>query len=230
MATIFMVDTKCYVCGKNSRFPQSGPIMDNGTSRDLDGRPSGMGRSNIYMRVQRCVHCGYCSLEVSQGHESYPDIVNSAAYKAMLYSKEQSETANSYLCCSLLLRYSESWSEVGWGALHAAWICDDNKYEESALRCRKLALDFFTKTRESGAAFADSKNEEEVLLIDILRRLGEFEKAGKICMEMLGKIDNGDIDDDTAEIILNYEKHLIEKQDVKCHTFEQAQEMDENQS
>ena len=218
-----MVETQCYICGKNNRFPQSGPIMDSGTFRDLDGRPSGMGRSNIYMRVQRCIHCGYCSLEVSEGHESYPEIVKSDAYKAMLNSKDQSETANSYLCCSLLLRYSQSWSEAGWSALHAAWICDDNKFVESALRCRKLALDFFTKSRESGVSFADSHSEEEILFIDILRRLGEFEKAGKKCAEMLDKAD-----DDVVEIILNYEKHLIEKQDVRCHTFEQAQEMDEN--
>jgi len=225
MATIFMVDIKCYVCGKNNRFPQSGPIVDIGTSRDLDGRPSGMGRSNIYMKLQRCVHCGYCSLEAAGGHESYPEIVKSGAYKAMLNSKEQSETANAYLCCSLLLRYSQSWSEAGWSALHAAWICDDNKYGESALRCRKLALDFFTKTRESGVSFADSHDEEELLFIDILRRLGEFEKADKICAEMLDKTD-----DETAKIILNYEKHLIEKQDARCHTFEQAQEMYENLS
>jgi len=187
-----------------------------------------MGRSNIYMRVQRCINCGYCSLEASEGHESYPEIVKSDAYKAMLCSKDQSETANAYLCCALLLRYSQSWSEAGWSALHAAWICDDNKFSESALRCRKLALDFFTKAREGGsggASFADSHSEEELLFIDILRRLGEFEKAGKKCAEMIDKTD-----DSVVEIILNYEKHLIEKQDVKCHTFEQAQEMDENLS
>jgi hypothetical protein len=223
MTTIFMIDTKCYVCGKNNRFPQSGPIMDVGTSRDLDGRPSGMGRSNIYMRVQRCVHCGYCSLEAADGHESYPEIVNSDAYKAMLNSKDQSETANAYLCCSLLLRYSQNWAEAGWSALHAAWICDDNKYGESALRCRKLALDFFTKARESGATFADSESEEELLLIDVLRRIRKIEKAGKKLMEMVDKTD-----DETIQMILNYEKHLIEKQDNRCHTFEQAQEMDEN--
>ncbi|MCL2688950.1 MAG: hypothetical protein FWE57_03755 [Chitinispirillia bacterium] len=226
MATIFMIETKCYVCGKNNRFPQSGPIMDAGTSRDLDGRPSGMGRSNIYMRVQRCIHCGYCSLDASAGHESYPEIVKSDAYKAMLNNKDQTETANAYLCCALLLRYSQSWSEAGWSALHAAWICDDNKFAESAQRCRKLALDFFTKAREGGGgtSFADSHSEEELLFIDILRRLGEFEKADKICAELLEKVD-----DDVAEIILNYEKHLIENKDIRCHTFEQAQEMDENQ-
>ncbi|MDR0306629.1 MAG: hypothetical protein LBI42_07305 [Chitinispirillales bacterium] len=223
MATIFMVETDCYVCGKKNRFPQSGPIMDAGSSRDLDGRPSGLGRSNIYMRVQRCIYCGYCNLEVSGGHEIYREIVKSEPYRAMLNSKDQSETANAYLCCSLLLRHSREWSEAGWSALHAAWICDDNKYSESAARCRKLAFDFFTKTRESNVTFADSLCEEQILFVDILRRNGKFDEAKKICVEALGKTV-----DEAARIILNYEKLLIEKQDSKCHTFEQAQEMEES--
>ncbi|MFP4164059.1 MAG: hypothetical protein ACLFQB_09055 [Chitinispirillaceae bacterium] len=224
MTTVFLIEKTCFVCGEKNRFPESGPAFSMDSSRDLDGRPSHMGRSNIYMSIQRCIHCGYCSPDVSSGHESFKEKVKSSEYASQLNSPEYPETANAFLCYTQLVENKGEWAEAGWCALHAAWICDDNSFKNGAGSCRKKAYELFLKTREHSFSFADSHTEEEILLIDILRRMKVFDEADERCTKELSRTD-----DENALCILNFEKHLILKEDSRCHTSDQAEEFEDSQ-
>ncbi|MFP4014009.1 MAG: hypothetical protein ACLFVQ_08005 [Chitinispirillaceae bacterium] len=224
MTTVFLIEKTCYVCGEKNRFPESGPAFSMDSSRDLDGRPSHMGRSNIYMSIQRCIHCGYCAPDVASGHASFCDVVKSSDYASQLNSADFPETANAFLCYTLLLENKGDWAEAGWCALHAAWICDDNSFKEGARSCRAKSYQFFLKTRQNRLTFADSHAEEEILLIDLLRRLERFDEAAEKCEKELDGCE-----DEAVQCILNYEQHLIDKKDNRCRTSAHAEEFEDSQ-
>ncbi len=224
MTTVFLIEKVCYICGGKNRFPESGPAFSMDSSRDLDGRPSHMGRASIYMSIQRCIHCGYCSPDVAKGEHQFHAIVNQSSYTSQLHNSDNPETANAFLCYATLLEGIEEWSEAGWCALHAAWICDDNSFQESARTCREKAYNLFLKTREQNQSFADSKAEEEILLVDILRRLGKFEKAKDCAQSALSHFE----ENENVACALTYELHLIDNNDSRCRTYAHAEEFEDS--
>lgn len=82
-----------------------------------------------------------------------------------------------------------------------------------ARKCRKKAVALLLKAREIGQEFAEEIGAEEAILVDLLRRLGQFELALKIANEGLKKKPEKIIAD-----ILRFQKILISKSDVSCHT------------
>ena len=73
------------------------------------------------------------------------------------------------------------------------------------------------KARENGQWFAEDAGLEEAILVDLLRRAGQFDEALKICLERLKKEP-----EETVRIILQYQKTLIEKLDSQGHTVSDA--------
>ena len=67
MTTVFLTEKKCFACGKKDQYPVTNFSMDNVGMRDLDGRPSFIRRSSVYLWIQRCIPCGYCAMEITEG-------------------------------------------------------------------------------------------------------------------------------------------------------------------
>ena len=118
------------------------------------------------------------------------------------------------------MRRNNLFADAAWAAVFAAWICDDNGYTESALKCRGLAIDLFYEARKHNQKFADSKEQEQVYLIDLYRRRAEFETALKICDEEL----NGEHTDHILDL-LYYERELIDTRDSSAHNNTEAEDM-----
>jgi hypothetical protein len=222
MTTVFLSDKKCFVCERKNRYPQAGSsVMIIGT-KDLDGRPSQMQRSAIYMWIQRCIYCGYCAVDISNGNENDRNLVESQEYKSQLTDKTYPETANAYLCRAMLSEKISKYSDAGWAAVYAAWVCDDNDYNAAAATCRGRALSLFQKAREAGQPFGETREEENLLLIDLMRRRGEFATARVLCEKELEESHN-----DTILDSLYFEQELIGRGDKASHCSEEAIEDDD---
>ena len=187
MATSIFMQKKCYACGEESKYPEVG-FMNLGTPDYLDGRPADSHSSVLYMFLQQCLSCGYCTLDVSKGSPKYIEISKTEEYQKQAFNRDYPVTANKYLCWAIIQENFGKYNEAGLAALYASWICDDDKEaKEKSLECRAKAIDFFIKSDEAGQEFAINKTEEQLILIDIHRRNSEFDLAQKICNILLSK-------------------------------------------
>jgi hypothetical protein len=210
---------KCYVCGTDSRQPETG-IRELGNPGDLDLRPDGSSRSAIYMWIQRCIQCGYCSIDLSTGSDSAREIVNTQRYQMQLNDASLPAMANAYLCWSLLLQHERHTAEAARAALYATWICDDDseyRNRSSVLRRETVALIQQANRQGTGVGWAGFS--DDALVIDLLRRAGELQQAGQLCAEALEK----ELDERTHALLLFLDE-LIEDGDVFRHTIHEALE------
>jgi len=67
--------------------------------------------------------------------------------------------------------------------------------------------------RQKGQWFADNAGTEEAVIVDLLRRSGQFEQAMQICDERLAMKP-----DTFISKIMNYQKQLIRKSDDDRHS------------
>ncbi|MBN1575801.1 MAG: hypothetical protein JW913_04570, partial [Chitinispirillaceae bacterium] len=176
--------------------------------------------SSVYLWIQRCPSCGYCAPEIVQGDEADREIVRGEVYLTQLKNSSFPETANAFLCYSLIMRNRKLFADAAWAAVFASWICDDNGYSESAYQCRGSAIDLFEAARRNQQDFADSKDQEEIYLIDFHRRRSQFDIAAKLCNEALEKEHPDQFLD-----ILYFERELIDNRDSAAHSDREADNM-----
>lgn len=218
MTTVVFVKKICFVCGTRDRYADIG-VMNIGRPDDLDGRPSDSHRSSIYMVMKRCTTCGYCAPDIATGPKGAPIIVKEPLYQKQLNNTSLPETANTFLCWAQLQKSSNAYNEAGKATLFAAWVCDDSsefRFKARALRIEAIAL--LLKARDSGQTFARSPFLEQSLLVDLMRRAGQFEEARKYCEEGLKMKQLSE----KEEMVLAYQEDLIEKKDTKRHTIDEA--------
>ncbi len=220
MTTVFLTEKQCYACGSKSQYPLVDLTLSIIGPRDLDGRPSLIQRSSVYLWIQRCFECGYCAPEISQGTAEEIRIIEKSEYQLQLNDKEYPDTANSFLCHSIIMEQTNLFADSGWAAVFAAWICDDNGYSQSAIECREKALNLFSKAKEQGQGFGESPAEEQLYLADLHRRSGHFEQAALICELQLQQSHPERIFD-----LFCLEKKLIDKKDSGCHNDSEIDEL-----
>lgn len=184
---------------------------------DLDTRPSEMKRSTINTWIQACSFCGYCFPDISIPTEGASEVISSVAYKQQLNNSEFPKLANHFLCYSLIKETDSDYATAGWACIHAAWVCDDNGFSAGAKKCRYKAVHLLQKAKENCHGFAEEESTEDPLLVDLLRRSGQFELALDICNDALKKNSEKTISD-----ILHLQKTLIGNRDIACHTVDEA--------
>jgi hypothetical protein len=184
---------------------------------DLDTRPPEMERSTINTWIQSCSFCGYCFPDISIPTEGASEVVSSVAYKQQLNNPEFPKLANHFLCYSLIKEADSDYATAGWACIHAAWVCDDNGFSAGAKECRYKAVHLLQKAKETGHGFAEGESTEDTILVDLLRRSGQFELALDICNSALKKNPEKAISD-----ILYLQKILIGNHDIACHTVDES--------
>ncbi len=217
MTTVLFVKKKCFVCGAIGKYPEGG-VRNLETPEDLDGRPGGIHRPSIYMLMQRCLSCKYCSPNIETGPPEASKMINEAVYIKQLEDKNYPSTANAYLCWAMIMKKVGLFNDAGKAVLHAAWVCDDDsEFREKAKECRKEVISLFQKAQSLKQPFASSNIEEKLFLIDIMRRSGLFEQAGEICSSEL-KLNPPE----NAQSIFMFQEELIEQKDAHRHTIQEA--------
>lgn len=217
MSTLTFVSKNCFLCGKTGRYAEIG-IHNLGKAEDLDSRPGGSSRSSIYMLIKRCISCGYCAPEISSGPHEAADIINDPLYIQQLNDKSVPETAGAFLCWAIIQDKLGHFNEAGRAALYAAWICDDsNEHREKAVECRKTAINYFQQAQSAKQPFCETKQEEQLLLIDLCRRCGLFEEAKELCNEEIKKPLS-----DKEQMIIMFQEDLLDLEDQRKHTRSEA--------
>lgn len=222
MTTLYLTNKNCSVCGESNRFPLVDLSRKLTGVRDLDGRPSHIQRSLVYMWIQRCESCNYCAPDISLKCKVDPSYLNSQQYKAIMDDASFPLTAIAFRAHSYLMMSMGLFADSGWAQLCAAWVCDDNCAPANAVVCRKEALSLFRRAQEKNQEFSQSHVEENLILVDIMRRIGDFDAALGLCDEEL-ETDHPD----AIWSLLEYEKMLIEKKDANCHNESDVDEQGE---
>lgn len=212
MTTIHTVNVKCALCGSVIEAISISSIYIRGFP-DLDTRPSEMERSTICWWIQACPSCGYCAPRISQFIEKASELIQTPSYKSQLNNPEFPSLANKFLCYSLIQEHNGKYADAAWACIHAAWVCDDERYEIGSLKCRKKAIELLEKARENRIKYAKDKWTEITIMVDLLRRSGQFESALKVCEEGLKSRPEG-----IVSKILNFQKKLINDLDLSCHS------------
>ena len=114
----------CSVCGEKSLvFSFSG---SNGFGAPgLDTRPHGMIRNTLDMTVQECPNCGYVSTRLDDTTSVDMGFLKSEQYLQTDGIKFMSTRATQFYKYYLIKLKEKDTTGSLYGALHAAWACDD---------------------------------------------------------------------------------------------------------
>ncbi|MGD0575238.1 MAG: hypothetical protein ABSB61_07715 [Anaerolineales bacterium] len=223
MTTLDWEEESCLICGKVNKCPKIASTISLG-GPDLDTRPAQMVRSNIRYIMQRCPSCGYCAPRLSEGPRRIKEIVQSEAYRQQISQETYPELAKSFLCWAIIQEAVGGYSDAGWAAVRAAWVCDDAKAVEPYRLCRIRAIQLLRRSKAAGKAFAEGAGLEEAILADLLRRSGQFDQAEAACQEGLKKNPEAVI-----QQILALQIALAKRQDASCHRVDEATTPAQNQ-
>ncbi|MEI7940721.1 MAG: hypothetical protein WCK27_28935 [Verrucomicrobiota bacterium] len=216
MTTLYQDEIRCSQCRKLSEHEVIESAGSFGSS-DLDIRPAEMMRSTLPQQVQCCPHCGYCMPSVSAPLPNVSTLLASAEYRQQLESKEYPELANRFLCSAMILESLGRLKDAGWACIHGAWACDDAGDIQPAKNCRLRAESAIGRAIINGQGTTDRPGFDFLILADLLRRAGEFERADQRLKE--GFSPNCDQE---VLFLLIFERLLINRRDTACHTVEEA--------
>lgn len=180
MTTLGLQNVNCRNCDQGSE--QNIVLSTNACgSPDLDLRPPEMQRSTMHTWLQRCPYCGFCAPDLSEG-ECDKALVDSPGYRAILDNPRFPELARRFKARALPVGGSDR-EEAAHLHLCAAWACDDEGLEGPAIECRRAAA----AGLEQQKPFEDSAPGLTwgAVLVDVLRRAGQFEQASSECDSLL---------------------------------------------
>lgn len=209
MSTFMKTIKKCAICGSEVEVTVVTSTNSMGFM-DLDTRPPQMRRGTLQYDVQRCPHCHYANVDLSVNNlrVTTADLTTSA-YMQVVNDKNIYPVAKSFLLAASLYAKKGKHKMAGLLYLSAAWIFDDHRNSEYAVRARKKAVENIVK----------AVNETEdihlaILSVDLFRRIGDFNSA----TEAINDILQLQLDEFLVKI-LRYQEKLIANQDMQCHNI-----------
>jgi len=215
---------KCAICGSYNIYEKPASLFIF-REPDLDLRMFVLGRDHFLRTlVEVCPSCGYCAIDSSKKIGKAEKLVRSDHYKRQFNNPNFPELANAFLCSAMIQESVNDYAKAGLSCIYAAWACDDEGFETAARDCRKKAIVLLQKARKNKQRFLDKgSEEEELLIIDLLRRSGQFERALELCDKTSKKNPKKRVLD-----ILKFQKQLIEKSDTKCHNLSEVFEREDD--
>jgi hypothetical protein len=210
-AVTFKEDTKiCGVCGQPVHVTIAKHALAAG-AMDLDLRPAPEKRDTLKYQIQLCRKCGYCWPDISKERkrEKITTTLNAplafddtAALFARAAEIEIADNAPSFASYMLYMK--------------AAWVMDDLKNKKKSDEYRKLAIKQMELYMERDAV-ARTTGDNYLALIDVLRRIGDFDKAKRfLAIAELYATES------VLPQILAFQKKLIENKDSDRYTVEDA--------
>jgi hypothetical protein len=179
-----------------------------------------MRRSTMAYWVHECEECGYVAPELENAAATDAKRVATTDYRQALSRGDRARLANRFVCRALLEEAAGDLGSAGWRRLHAAWACDDADQAEEARVQRLAALGLFERARaQGGRAMKSVAGGDELLLADIARRSGEFERALQYCSAGLA------LPEVPAFVtsLLMLQQDLVRARDTACHTVAEAE-------
>jgi tetratricopeptide (TPR) repeat protein len=219
MTTHLKKEIVCAVCKK----PSTQSIMTSTSqfgSPDLDTRPPDPDRYSNDLYIQTCPSCGYCNRDISSEISNASEIIARNDYERQLNNQSFSHLSNAFLCSAIIMENNGNYAIAAFQCLRAAWDCDDNHSNDSAVICRERAIELLQMAIQNGQEFFEGIGGQESLIVDLLRRTRRFKEAMKYCEMGLRKNPEKLISN-----ILWFQKLLIGNSDDSCHLIKEAAEM-----
>lgn len=207
----------CGLCGTETEFTDILSTHSIGSS-DLDTRSPAMHGIVLDAQVQRCPGCGYCSSDVRVAQPEAKAVIARPEYQDQLNDSTYPELATSFLCKAILDRESKNFATATWALICAAWVCDDGDCVELAVECRRKAADLLMLAEEHGQKIAEQDGMSVAILVDLLRRSAQVDRARKIISANRDRITN-----DLIISFLDYQTELLDKNDFSRHRMSEAQ-------
>jgi hypothetical protein len=178
-------------------------------SPDLDLRPPEMQRSTMGTWLQLCPHCAYCAPDISQPPAD-AQVLRSEPYRAALQREDFPELARRFLAYAVASGPSDP-AVAAQAFLQSAWVCDDAGLPEQATESRRRAAEWFRR----GKPFADDEQgfATGAVLVDVLRRCGQFAEASSECAALLAAQGATGV----LRKVLEYQQRLIARADIGAH-------------
>jgi hypothetical protein len=214
--TMGEVEKTCAVCGAKDKYTV---LMSSNSmgSKDLDMRPPEMMRSTISLWVEKCSACGYCAADINKLLNNAKETISDSAYKAQLSNANFPELANKFLCRMLIEDKAGEHRAAIYSAICAGWASDDAKMASAALAARELSIRRILDLNAKTERYSAQKGADELLISDMYRRNGQFEKAGQIIEKGLSL----ELED-VVKTILKFELELVGKKDTTVHLISEA--------
>jgi hypothetical protein len=210
------LDLACALCGETVRVTPA-PATNAIGSPDLDARPPGVARTALPLRVQCCPSCGYCARDLTVETPGSREAVDEEEYVELLDDDELPEKAREFLCLARLDGAAGRFDDAFWSTLSAAWIADDADDLDGAERCRALALAALRMARAAGRRVGSEPGVEDVVEVDLLRRMGEFADAERCIRRALDRRP-----DEVVDQLLRFQRDLVAARDRFPHRVSEA--------
>jgi hypothetical protein len=186
---------------------------------DLDMRPPARARWDILRTIHCCKSCRYCAPDLSECPPTAPATVKMRQYKALRRDRSVPKLARHWACWSMVQGRAANATGAGRAALHAAWVCDDVGKPLGAERFRSRAIDLFQEVQRSGGSFAGGHVTEQLLLVDLFRKVGRFENGLGLCRQL----EAGEIAPELRPIV-QFQRFLAEREDRRGYSTHDAEE------
>jgi hypothetical protein len=146
-----------------------------------------MERATIGAWVHRCSNCGYASNDLEKENSLPASFLQTSAYRDACADQSMPDLARKFICWALCLTEMKEHAKAGRQLLNAAWACDDASGVDSepSKVCRRRSLEAYARAKEAGLKGMDQKRGDELVQIDLLRRVGDFDGAIALANETL---------------------------------------------
>lgn len=210
----------CKACGVETSYSVLAGTNSRGYP-DLDLRPAGMARQALLRRVVQCKHCGYCAPDISEGPDSARDVISTEPYCRALADSAGPELARRWRRWALVNECAGDRATAGWAYLSAAWASEDAREEDAARTYRAMALEHLSACTDAGARIMKDPESQQLLLLDLHRRLGEYAEATAIA-DLVTETSTAD----EVRAIARFQAALIQREDRRCYSVADAKQYD----
>lgn len=211
MAYIKNLKRRCAVCGNEHNFQKIVETEGIGM-RDLDTRLPGLSRNTVHLFMEKCPQCGYVNSDISILLDDFKiEELNNENYQKVLNDENINFAIKKFILHALLQQKRDN-KKAGMSYLKAAWMADDAKKIKEARLLRSKAIKYLELSLDNED---DSKDNINLILVDLYRRIGMFEEASDYAKYLLN---NFGLEKYKQNILL-YQIKLCQDEDTLDHTI-----------
>ncbi|ERP32182.1 hypothetical protein [Chitinivibrio alkaliphilus] len=183
MSTLEFKEKVCAVCGTRGNFPQMANVSIE-VPVGIDGHPGEADALSV--SVNYCTHCGYATEDIATALPGTEQIVYSPAYQKLVQESTYTESVLKFIAASLLAYKQGDIALAITMLIRGVWVAESYHVpSERISRIRRKAIDLMLICRSKGDSFEMTVWQEAYMIVEFLRREGEFDDALEICRAAL---------------------------------------------
>ncbi len=175
MSKFAVKNMECNICGRMNEITILAMGQSQGTA-DLDFRPPEVRRSAMPLWLHKCDYCRNVFSTSEPMPEYEEKYIDSKEYVNCAGIAGLPELGKRFVKLALIYQHCKEFKNAGDAFLCAAWACDDEKLDVTAIICRKRALACYNEVDVSAIPKRELP-ELKLRIVDMLRRAGMFDEA-----------------------------------------------------